>query len=524
MMRIVCRAVAISLLLIPSFCLATVLHVPGDYADIGEAVNAASNGDSVLVAPGSYTDLSFILEGKDVSLIGTAGAEETFIDYQIPDGPRDRDEYPASMVFMNGVGPDALVQGFTFKNKRVQGFWSLILCWYASPTFRDLVFENNDMTDFGGSDSGYGGVLRCNSASPQVYDCCFKNNAAWKGGAVYLENDSSPRFEDVEFIANAANDGGAVYSSGGHPTFLRASFVDNLAIDYLHESYGWEAGNGGAVADFSSIAHFEDCLFARNIAEFAPEWAGFGESGRGGAVFSSSSNSYFLGCTFYGNLAQDFEGYDQNFGGALYFSDSGDNEVNISCCIVADSFEGGGIYAASAAAVPDIGCSDVWGNDDGNYTGACPDFTGQWGNISEDPQFCAPCLGDFKLSERSPCLPWNNDCGELMGVFGEGCTSTVVDEMPPAQLRLGRSFPNPFNPSTEIEFVLAEPATLGVEICDLAGRRVRILLSATAFEAGEHRIRWDGRGERGQCLSSGVYMLRVQISNRVFSRKLILLK
>ena len=93
----------------------------------------------------------------------------------------------------------------------------------------------------------------------------------------------------------------------------------------------------------------------------------------------------------------------------------------------------------------------------------------------------------------------------------------------PAALALGQNHPNPFNPRTTISFGLAEagPATLAVY--DVGGRRVRTLVSGS-LAAGQHHVVWDGRGDAGRALASGVYFYRLEAGGEVLGRKMLLLK
>jgi hypothetical protein len=58
-------------------------------------------------------------------------------------------------------------------------------------------------------------------------------------------------------------------------------------------------------------------------------------------------------------------------------------------------------------------------------------------------------------------------------------------------------------------FHLEQPKTLGVEILDLSGHRVRDLSLRRSFPSGEHQLSWDGRDDQGQLLAPGIYLLRV---------------
>ncbi len=83
--------------------------------------------------------------------------------------------------------------------------------------------------------------------------------------------------------------------------------------------------------------------------------------------------------------------------------------------------------------------------------------------------------------------------------------------------------PNPFNPTTDVRFSLARPADVRLTVHDLAGRSVRTLLDARR-SAGGHSVAWDGRGEGGRPLGSGVYFLMLSAGGETETAKLSLVK
>jgi endonuclease/exonuclease/phosphatase family metal-dependent hydrolase len=81
--------------------------------------------------------------------------------------------------------------------------------------------------------------------------------------------------------------------------------------------------------------------------------------------------------------------------------------------------------------------------------------------------------------------------------------------------RLLANAPNPFNPSTNLRFVLDRAGDAALNVYDAAGRLVRAF-PAAPYEAGEHFVTWDGRDAAGRAVASGVYMVR--LSARVDGR------
>jgi len=97
------------------------------------------------------------------------------------------------------------------------------------------------------------------------------------------------------------------------------------------------------------------------------------------------------------------------------------------------------------------------------------------------------------------------------------------DPVTPEQFELFPNYPNPFNAATEIEYSLSRPGTVRLEIFNVLGRHVRTLADEP-LPAGRHRVTWDGTGEAGAAVASGVYFYRLRAGDQVKTRKLVVLK
>lgn len=111
------------------------------------------------------------------------------------------------------------------------------------------------------------------------------------------------------------------------------------------------------------------------------------------------------------------------------------------------------------------------------------------------------------------------DAGEGRKVLFETGLLTV----PEAVLVLGQNRPNPFNPSTVIEYYLPQDGEVRLEIYDVKGRHIRRLVSRHE-EAGQHKVTWDGRDSCGSPVASGVYVYRLDAGKNMVSKKMILLR
>jgi len=102
-------------------------------------------------------------------------------------------------------------------------------------------------------------------------------------------------------------------------------------------------------------------------------------------------------------------------------------------------------------------------------------------------------------------------------------TSVENEEAGPEALTLVSAYPNPFNPSTMVEFTLADAGEVELAIFNLAGQKVRSLIEGTR-SAGVHAAVWNGCDENGNRVSSGVYIARARMGNMSSSASITMLK
>ena len=100
--------------------------------------------------------------------------------------------------------------------------------------------------------------------------------------------------------------------------------------------------------------------------------------------------------------------------------------------------------------------------------------------------------------------------------------STAVEGGLPG-LALAQNSPNPFNPSTEIRFTLAQSGRVNLRVFDAAGRLVRTLVDGD-LPADTHAVNWDGRADDGGRAAAGVYLYRLETPEGVLSRSMVMVK
>jgi hypothetical protein len=263
--------------------------------------------------------------------------------------------------------------------------------------FRALTIEN-------GQANRGGAIYAGESVAAQIFDCVFVNNAAGSGGALGFDSLDVPKtalpqvhIEGCTFLGNNALESGAVYFLAIIIDFVDCSFFGNIAEE-----------SGGVTSFVNATPSFLNCLFANNRAT-------------AGGVIQCSDPATFEGCTFFRNAAL--------FGSHIDCVGI-DGYTTLSNCILAFGQGGAPIecsdFVRAGGTVQAI-CTDIYGNEAGNWVQCLENQLGEDGNMELDPLFCASDIENFQISSTSPCTADNsNGCG-LIGTFGIGCKLSSVE-------------------------------------------------------------------------------------------------
>ena len=337
------------------------LQVPSCYDTIQDAIDAAEDGDEVVVQPGEYYETIDFL-GKDITVRGTdPESDETTYNTQIihPEaGPMMG--MPTSLVtFTSGEGPDALLTGVTLMGGTVHiARGALVYIEDSSPTFSYCQM-------YDGHADLFGGAMYIENSHTEVYNTIFiENFASLEGGAIYVAQFGSPNFYDCRFLGNYAElgGGGAIYVNGnGDLELSECIFVENYAntlggaicLETRRNSWITDCGFfansaqiGGAVASRESAPMFKYCLFADNSA-----------CDDGGAIFAYAGSSRVIECEFFENYAgfggpgcdnnnpdnsNPTTGIDAGLGGGAYAQNFGDLSIERSFFAENDAAPAGG--------------------------------------------------------------------------------------------------------------------------------------------------------------------------------------
>ena len=105
--------------------------------------------------------------------------------------------------------------------------------------------------------------------------------------------------------------------------------------------------------------------------------------------------------------------------------------------------------------------------------------------------------------------------------------SNDVDDphtIPPAGHVINCNYPNPFNPSTTISFSLTHAAVVDLNVYNLKGQIVSRILSGERLEQGNHNALWDGKDDKGNPVSSGIYFCLLSSDGKASVRKMLMAK
>ncbi|MBN2009632.1 T9SS type A sorting domain-containing protein [candidate division KSB1 bacterium] len=137
-------------------------------------------------------------------------------------------------------------------------------------------------------------------------------------------------------------------------------------------------------------------------------------------------------------------------------------------------------------------------------------------------------LFDLRLINPDPIIEFNSswdyyDAGDEPEVQVIATALHASDSKQPAKFQLLQNYPNPFNNHTLIQFHLNKAVHLKLEIYDLLGRKVKILLNAER-QAGSYTVQWDGRNDNLIHVGSGMFFYRLETGDVTQTKKMLLLK
>ncbi|HIJ52583.1 MAG TPA: hypothetical protein HPP66_05440 [Planctomycetes bacterium] len=340
--------------------LADELLVPDEYVTIQAAIDAAVDGDVIIVADGTYTgtgNKNLDLGGRAITVRSQNGPQFATIDCE-KDG--------RAFFFHTGEDQSAIVEGFAITNGSAD-YGAGIRCDYSSPTINNCMFTSNSAKILGGG-------IHAGNSSPIVTNCTFEENRAGDHAGGIRLTHSNALISGCVFIRNVCDnysaDGGAILNAGEtSSTIVNCLFVGNTATE-----------SGGAIRNDRSSPSIINCTFNGNSTRY------------GGAIHNAPYASPIITkCIFWGNSASSGGEIDNN----------GDCHPTIIYCDIEGGWNGPKVVNRRGSSTIDGG-----------------------GNIDADPLFVDasnPDLyaRDYYLSDESPCIDAGMDAGVYTDIEGQ---------------------------------------------------------------------------------------------------------
>jgi hypothetical protein len=423
---------ALLLILLPAALLPaqTTIRVPADQPTIQAGINAAANGDTVLVAPGTYYEnISF--KGKAITVTSSGGAASTIIDGNATPGL-------AVVSFGNNETRSSVLSNLTIRNGGPVTFGSVftsdagggIYIYFSSPTILNNIITANECDG-----------ISANPGSPLIQGntisaTSFANNAYCAPEPVAIVLDGNQANMTSSVIGNTIENNISPYGDAAAAIYIQGNgniLVGNTIRNNLSTQ--------GAVQMYNS----ESIIFSQNLV--------YGNYISGNIVGYGGAGGLYLGIPdggppYYGVIANNTFANNTTspaIGGASQVFIDGDVSMfsfvnNIlygtgsSPVLICSSY-----YAYLSPGPMLVENNDVFNPSGPAYDSSCANGAGMAGNIAVDPLFNNAANNDFHLQSGSPAIDTGtNQALILLAPYGVEL-ATDLDGNPRVQNGSGKS-------------------------------------------------------------------------------------
>jgi len=466
----------LSLTLIPNLYLqATIRNVPGSYSTIQSAINAANNGDTILVDPGVYFE-NVNFRGKGIILASKyiIYHDTSYISNTVINGSTPAYNDSASCIIMTkpnisyASDSSAAVLGFTLTGGRgllwndtyFPGYFYRegggIFIQYWSPRIKYNRILSNSIKDSIHPDGGGGGI-RCCDGNPVIENNVIQYNFGYCGMGISFYHASGIIRNNII----AGNYGGTVWGSGAIYTYMNYQSKPIL---------------------------IENNSIINNPAT----------SGCGGLRLYNVNNTTVKNNIVWGNLPAQFSISNCNNLSIIYCDVqggySGTGNINLNPQFVTNTY-----YLSPASPCVDAGDTSV----------SCRDPE----NPSNPGYALWPALGTVRNDMGAFGGPHCSLIGTtVIGVKNIGRNSIIKE------YSLFQNYPNPFNPVTRIHFSIPKQGRATLKIYDILGRKIATLVNEK-LNPGEYEVDFNGEN-----LPSGIYFCRLETTDYTGVKRMALVK
>ncbi len=529
-----------------------IINIPEDYPTIQKGIDVANNGDTVLVAPGTYVE-NLYNNSKNIVLASwyLTTLDTSYISQTVIDGNQNGSVVHFNNCYMN---ESFQIHGFTITNGYAiygggiyasYGSSDLILsnlliinnyaqeggglkCYHWDINLDNVRFINNEADKYGGglycSSSrlvGHNVTISNNHSGEEgggfhhfnedfwLYDSKFENNSSKEGGGLYLSFNGSYNLENVKVMGNTASkDGGGIFMAYS----WRTEFL-NVEIGNNHARCG-----GGMYAYspfYDTNTNYVNLLVHDNVA-----------TKFGGGIFLQYTDFNGINNTIANNEAED--GMD------IYFY----NDVILSLeNSIIFSLSPQQIVCGATGAPSTITVSNSLITGGQNSIQTNENATVNWleGNINQNPEFVYSGEHPYKVTYNSPCV----DAGSVdttgitefdlagaprlfnnhidMGAYEWNILVGIEESVLSSSKWDISTNPNPFTTTTTFSYNLQQTSTVQITIFNHLGEEIEVIRQQQP--SGKQQVIWNAEG-----LPTGVYYYRMEAGEQMTSGKMMLVR
>ncbi len=350
---------------------AATINVPADQPTIQAAINAASTGDTVLVAPGTYFEnINFL--GKAITVKSSGGNKVTIID----------GSHANSVVTFNtGETRKSVLRGFTIQNGNTSLEGGGVSIYNASPTVSGNIVQNNT------AENGGGGIgVEFSSALVQANTVSNNSQTPGYSGGVGGGGIEVGGAGAAQIIGNVVQNNNWTVNGGGVTLFDAGT--PTLKNNIIRGNVAYSQGQGGGIW----IVNYSDTLIVQNLIYN-------NSAGQGSGIYFAVPSGY-RGPILVNNTIQGAGSSPQD---SAVYADGFYDQVRLYNNLIVGASGTSALYCDSSydQTPPTLNNNDAYSPGGTGIAGACSALNGVNGNMSVAPKLVSKT---FRLRTGSPAI------------------------------------------------------------------------------------------------------------------------